>query len=134
MQSLKYFFVGGVAAATDFSFFLIFNTYFGYHYLVVATQGFVLATLVNYFLSIRWVFTSGARFSKKREIAYVFMVSGIGLGLNILILFLCVDKLLIHPLIAKIIATALVFFWNYYLRKYFVFKPNHSPYNDAKEA
>ena len=43
----------------------LFAKLLGYNYLVVGCAGFVLATAVNYFLSIRFGFRSGARFSKK---------------------------------------------------------------------
>ena len=43
----------------------LFAKLLGYNYLVVGCAGFILATAVNYFLSIRFVFRSGARFSKK---------------------------------------------------------------------
>jgi putative flippase GtrA len=93
----------------------------GLPYLRVSAATFVLATLVNYWLSIRMVFVSGARFRRRWEIALVFAVSAIGLGLNQAILALAVERLGTGLFAAKILATGCVFFWNYFARRVLVF-------------
>jgi len=54
----------------------------------------------------------------------IFFVSFIGLIVNQLILWQCIDFLTLDPLIAKISATGIVFFWNYSARNHFIFKIN----------
>jgi putative flippase GtrA len=117
----RYFAVGGVAACVDIGLFLLFAQHFGLPYLRVAAATFVVATLVNYWLSIRFVFVSGARFRKRWEVALVFAVSAVGLGLNQGILALAVERLGAGLLAAKLLATGAVFFWNYFARRVFVF-------------
>jgi len=58
----KYFVVGGISACVDIGFFFVFAKLLGFNYLAVATVGFLIAVPVNYLLSVRFVFTSGARF------------------------------------------------------------------------
>lgn len=124
MKSLpRYFLVGAVAATVDISIFLVFSTWLGFDYLVVGILGFVIATFVNYVLSIRWVFESGQRFRQHTEILSVYIVSIIGLGLHATILYGSVTRFNLPGIVGKIIATGLVFFWNYGARNYFVFKP-----------
>ena len=82
----------------------------------------MLATVVNYFLSVRFVFRSGVRFTKKGELALVFIVSFIGLGLNQLILFGLVEMVGIDMLMSKVGATGSVFFWNFAARNLIVFR------------
>lgn len=122
MKIIKYFFVGGVAALVDFLIFALFVKILALPWFISGVTGFTVATLVNYFLSIRHVFTSGARFKKHKEIVLIFFVSFIGLIINQLILWQCIDFLFLDPLFAKIIATGIVFFWNYSARNQFIFK------------
>ncbi|HUL95830.1 MAG TPA: GtrA family protein [Usitatibacter sp.] len=113
--------VGGVAACVDIGLFLAFAQWLGYPYLRVAPATFVVATLVNYFLSVRFVFVSGVRFGKRWEIALVFVVSAIGLALNQAILAAAVGRLGTSLLFGKLAATGTVFFWNYLARRHLVF-------------
>jgi putative flippase GtrA len=121
MKVVRYFFVGGVAATVDIGLFTVFAYWLGYNYLVVGACTFILATLVNYILSVRYVFESGVRFTPGHEISLVYLVSGAGLILNQLILFACVEFLVLDKLLSKVIATASIFLWNFLLRSYFIF-------------
>ena len=118
---VRYFFVGGTAALVDIGLFMLFAQGFGFPYLRVATATFVIATLVNYVLSIRFVFKSGQRFGKRMEVFLVYLVSAVGLAVNAAILFVCVEMLALPLLLAKLAATGTVFFWNYLARRFFVF-------------
>lgn len=117
----RYFFVGGAAACVDIGLFALFAKAMALPYLRVATASFVLATLVNYWLSIRYVFVSGQRFRRRWEMAMVFAVSAVGLGLNAAFLWLCVELGHLDLLVAKIVATGAVFFWNYFARRVLIF-------------
>ena len=117
----RYFVVGGVAACVDVGLFMLFAKVLGLPYLRVAVGTFILATLVNYLLSVRFVFLSGRRFTKRWEIALVYAVSAIGLVLNAAILWLGVELVHLGLLPAKLAATGTVFFWNYLARRLFVF-------------
>ena len=122
MKIFRYALVGGTAAVVDFVIFLVFAKLMGFNYLWVGGIGFVVATAVNYVLSIRHVFTTGVRFGRHMEIALVFAVSLAGLGLNQLILYVGIGKLGTEMLLTKIFATGLVFVWNYTVRHHFVFR------------
>lgn len=82
IELARYFGVGATAAAVDISLFTFFVVYLGYDYLIVGTITFVLATAVNYLLSIRFVFESGVRFARHHEVLLVSGISAIGLVLN----------------------------------------------------
>jgi putative flippase GtrA len=113
--------VGGAAACVDIGLFALFAKVLGLPYLKVATASFVLATLVNYWLSIRFVFVSGQRFRRRWEVAMVFGVSAVGLAFNAGILWLCVELAHLDLLLAKVAATGVVFFWNYFARRILIF-------------
>lgn len=119
---VRYFFVGGVASVVDLSLFYILACKLEYHYLLAGAAAFTAAAVVNYFLSIRYVFISGSRFRGNREFAWVYVVSVIGLLLNQIILYIGVGALHQDMMLSKIAAIGLVFGWNYLARKHFVFK------------
>jgi putative flippase GtrA len=121
MRIVKYFFVGGIAAMVDIGLFYLGAGVAGWNYMLVGTVSFILATLVNYLISVRVVFRSGARFSRLHEVLLVFLVSCAGLAVNQAILYICISRLSIGILPAKLLATGGVFLWNYHLRSRFVF-------------
>jgi putative flippase GtrA len=123
VRAARYFVVGGISAVFDISLFFVFAKLLGYHYLAVSTVTFVFAVALNYALSVRYVFTSGVRFSRGQELALVYLVSAIGLGLHLLVLYVAVDKLGVELMLSKFVATGSVFMWNFLVRNYFVFRP-----------
>jgi len=123
MKIIRYAVVGGTAAMVDFSIFAVFAKWLGFNYLWVGAIGFILATTVNYFLSTRFVFESGVRFAFKKEISLVFLISFMGLAVNQLVLYLGIGILEWEMLLTKILATGSVFFWNFFARSQFIFKP-----------
>jgi putative flippase GtrA len=125
MRIVKYFFVGGIAAIMDIGLFYLGAGVARWNYLIVGIISFTLATLVNYFISVQVVFQSGLRFSRTYELLLVFLVSCVGLLVNQAILYICISRLLIGLLPAKLLATVGVFVWNYQLRSRFVFAASH---------
>ena len=113
MKILKYGAVGGAAAVLDFIIFAIFAKYLNYNYLLIGAIGFIVATTLNYFLSIRFVFESGARFSFQKEISLVFLISLGGLVINQIVLLGGIGWLGWEMLFVKVCATGTVFFWNF---------------------
>lgn len=114
--------MGGAAATVDIGLFFLFAKLHGYNYLVVACVGFLLATAVNYFLSIRYVFRSGVRFTKHTELTFIYIVSLLGLALNQLILFALVEQEGAELMLSKLAATGGVFLWNFSVRNFVVFR------------
>ena len=121
MKIFRYFVVGGVAACVDIGFFFLFAKLAGFNYLIVAPLGFILATGVNYLLSVRHVFRSGVRFTRGREIFLVYVISAVGLLVNQAVLYGLVDLARMELMLSKLIATGTVFFWNYCARNYYLF-------------
>ena len=119
--ALKYLLVGGVSALLEWALFALGLYGFGFHYLLSGTISFVLATAANYFLSIRFVFGTGRR-SRRQRIILLYAVSSAGIVINLGFLTIGVDLLEIHPMLAKVFATGLVFGWNFALRYFLVFQ------------
>ena len=122
MKIFRYAGVGATAAIVDFLIFAVFAKLLNFNYLAVGAVGFIIATTINYFLSVRFVFESGVRFGFSKEISLVFLISFIGLGINQAVLYFGIGILGWEMLFIKLCATGSVFFWNFGARSEFIFK------------
>jgi putative flippase GtrA len=122
IQMFRYLFVGGAAFIIDFLSLFILTDFFGIYYLISAAIAFILGLIVNYFLSISWVFNK--RKLKNRHLEFgVFAVIGIiGLGFNEVFIWFFTQDLQIYYLISKIFAAIIILFWNFFARKYILFR------------
>ena len=121
IQLFRYGFVGGTAFLVDFGAMVLLTEMFGLHYLLSATISFILGLVTNYILSVSWVFNRRSLSRPWAEFLVFAVIGVVGLGLNSLILFLCTEKLGLHYTLSKIIATVVVFFWNFFARKLILF-------------
>ncbi|MDZ7793196.1 MAG: GtrA family protein [Spirochaetia bacterium] len=120
-QFIRYIGVGGTAALIEWGSFYLCNYQLQFHYLLAVVVAFTLATGANYILSILFVFQRG-RHSVRLEAFLVYLVSGVGLVLNMLFMWTMHGLLDIHAMAAKVIATGIVLIWNFSSRKLFIFK------------
>lgn len=117
-QIVKFGLVGVVATVLDFLVLYVLADFIGLHYLTAAALAFVAATLFNYVASMRYVFTSRFGTAEKRQELLLFVtLSIVGMGLNQVLMWLFVDQVALHYLVAKIAATVFVMAWNFVSRK-----------------
>lgn len=116
----SYLFVGGCAAVAEWISFFLFNQFFSLHFSIATTLAFLIATYINFLLGKEITFKNYRR--DERELLSVFFISGLGLLFNLLLMFLFVDIWNIYSLFSKILATGIVFFWNYIARRVFIYK------------
>ena len=126
VQLFRYTFVGGFAFMIDFGTLYIFTEYFGIHYLLSAGISFILGLLINYFLSIKWVFNNRTMNNRLLEFFLFSGIGLIGLGLNELFIYILTNILLVYYLLSKIITTLIVYFWNFFARKVMLFNKQKS--------
>ena len=119
-QFMKFSVVGVAAFVIDYGLLALLTEAFGINYLISATISFIASVIFNYMASMRFVFRHKKGMSRQREFIIFVILSAIGLGLNNLVLWSCVEFLGIHYLIAKIIATIIVSVWNFFSRKKFL--------------
>lgn len=122
IQFLRYIFVGGAAFIVDIGSLYLLTDVFGINYLISAAIAFILGLIANYILSISWVFNK--RTLKNRPIEFgVFAVIGIiGLGLNEFFIWFFTAEIGFYYLISKIISAGIILFWNFFARKYVLFR------------
>lgn len=130
IKLLLYLFVGGTAALVEWTLFYILL-----HYLLnglslsltaltlAATSiAFCLSTLYHYFLGNVLVFNSGSRYDRGKELSLVFLVSAMGLGFNLLLMYIFVTVLEWSPMLSKVLTSCIVVVWNYLSRKKWIFR------------
>ena len=122
VQFVRYFFVGGFAFVVDFGLLYSLTEYAGLHYLLSATLSFIVGLLVNYIISCIWVFNNSKFKSRIVEFLFFAAIGVVGLGLNDFFIWLFTDCIGTHYMFSKIVATALVYLWNFFARKYLVFR------------
>ena len=120
-QILKFGIVGVIAFLIDYILFLTLTEIIGVHYLISNIISFSVSVIFNYILSIKWVFEIKHKQTKKDFILFV-ILSVIGLGINELIIYIMVDKLIINKMFSKLVATAVVMVYNFITRKVFIEK------------
>ncbi|MGZ7070659.1 MAG: GtrA family protein, partial [Methanobacterium sp.] len=83
---------------------------------------FTLGLIANYLLSISWVFNKRTLDNIWSEFTIFAAIGIIGLVLNELIIWLFTDYVGLFYLLSKIIAAALILFWNFFARKFTLFR------------
>jgi putative flippase GtrA len=122
LQMFKFAIVGGTAFLIDYIILIICKEVFHLDTLLSAAIGFTISTVVNYILSVTWVFDVSDKHSGKRNFIIFVIFSFMGLGLTELMMWIGVDLLKISYLIIKIIATIIVMIFNFVSRKIFLEK------------
>lgn len=133
IKIIMYLFVGGSAALFEWAMFYLFFSGFTElslfrlqteTVLVSTTLAFGVSTMYHYILCNIFVFDSGSRYKRGKELTLVFLVSSIGLGWNLALMWIFTSQALLglNPMMSKIMASAIVTVWNYLSRKKWIFK------------
>jgi putative flippase GtrA len=122
IQLFRYIFVGGVAFAVDFISLFILTNYLGIYYLISAAIAFTLGLLLNYILSVKWVFNRRTIENRTFEFGIFAFIGIVGLGLNEVFIWFFTQDLQIYYLISKILASIIILFWNFFARKFILFR------------
>lgn len=133
IQIFRYFFVGGTAFVVDYSLLYVFTEFVHIHYLLASVFSFLISLVVNYLLCILWVFHHNTSKSKFVEFLVFVLIASIGLALNTLIMYLFTDGLNLHYMVSKIVSSFIVAFWNFFARKFFLYKVN-TKYGKTKQS
>ncbi len=85
------------------------------------TLAYILSTFVNWLVGRLLVFKDNAG-SIVREIVGVYLASVVGLLLNLGIMWVAVSVLSFNEMISKVVATGIVFIYNFAVRKLVIYK------------
>jgi dolichol-phosphate mannosyltransferase len=119
-EFVRYIGVGGVAFIADFALLAVL-VWAGLHYLFAALLAFLLGTWVNYRLSVRWVFVYRAIETRTTEFGLFLLVGVMTIALSLALMALFVERLEMHVLLAKCVATAFTLIFNFAGRRALLF-------------
>ena len=116
-QMIKFGFVGFLCFFIDYGIMVLLTEVAGIVYLVSSACSFTVSVIVNYILSVTFVFETDKEKCRIKEFIVFVFLSIIGLGINQLCMWFGVELLHISYLIVKIGATAVVMVYNFISRK-----------------
>lgn len=123
LQFFRYAFVGGVATLADWGSLYAFTEWGHLHYMASGVIAFVIGLTVNYLLSKKFVFSGEKnKHSSSTEFAVYAIIGVIGLIMTEIIMYVLTEKLKFYFMIPKIIATVVVFVWNFAARKIVLYR------------
>lgn len=122
-EILVYGIVGGGTTVINLSAYYLFSSIIGIQYLISNVLAWIVAFAFAFLANKLWVFESKS-FQKDlviKELASFFFAR-ISTGvLDMLLLFVFVDFIGLHPLVSKVIDTAVSSILNYILSKFWIF-------------
>lgn len=119
-EFLLYFVVGGIATVTEWVLFFVMDKCH-IHYTIATAVAYILSTFVNWLAGRLLVFKENHG-SFIKEILSIYVASIVGLLLNLIIMWLAIDMIHMNEMFSKILATAIVFFYNFFVRKLLIYK------------
>lgn len=115
-----YLIVGGIATVSEWAVFFLLDLC-AVHYALATIVAYLLSTFVNWLAGRLLVFKEN-NLPFLKEIISIYLASIIGLLLNLLIMWVAVDLLSVSEMLSKIAATAIVFAYNFLVRKFLIYK------------
>lgn len=119
-QICRFSFVGILCFAVDYFLLLFFTEIIGMNYLISGSISFIVSVIINYILSIRYVFCSDHRISFKKELITFTLLSLFGLFINEIFMWFFVEHINLCYSLSKIYAGLLVSIYNFISRKIFL--------------
>ena len=123
-QIIKFGFVGFLCFFIDYGVMVLLTDRFGMDYRVSYGISFTVSVIVNYILSVTFVFETDKKKNRSGEFVIFVVLSLIGLAINEACMWLSVEFLGIHYKLSKIGATGVVMVYNFISRKIFIEKKN----------
>lgn len=116
-QIMKFGVVGVICFGIDYGLMIFLTELCGISYLVSSGISFSVSVMVNYTLSLKFVFETDKDKNKIVEFLIFIILSVVGLGINQVLMWVCVDKLHVYYMISKIGVTGVVMVYNFVTRK-----------------
>ena len=116
-QIMKFGVVGFICFGIDYGLMILLTEAAGISYLVSSGLSFSISVIVNYTLSLKFVFETNQENNKIVEFLVFIILSVIGLGINQVLMWVCVDKFHIFYMISNVGVTGVVMVYNFVTRK-----------------
>lgn len=120
LRFLKFGVVGFLGMLIDFSITYLCKEKIKLNKYFANAIGFVVSASSNYVFNRNWTFESENSAILKEYLTF-FLISTIGLIINTFMIWLLNDRLKINFYLSKLIAIAIVIFWNFFANMLFTF-------------
>ena len=120
LQFCRFASVGMISLAVDYGFMVLFTESTHMGYFRACAFSYTISILVNYVLSMRYVFRGREDMSRAKEVSVFLVLSLIGLGFNQMAMWALVDVLNIYYTVAKVFAAGMVTGYNFISKKAFL--------------
>lgn len=118
IEQILRFGIGGILAfIIDYGLMVFCTEILGIYYLWSSLISFTVSVIFNYIMSVKWVFSVENGKTQSQNLVFFVTFSILGLGINQLLMWFGVEKLLISYMIVKLFTTAVVMVFNYITRK-----------------
>ena len=118
----RYLLAGSLTFLADFLVLILLTEFAGFNYLWSNLVGVFVGIVVSYLLCIKWVFLNRRYNQVVLELPLFIITCLVGVLLNELMLWLLVEFGDIYYLTSKVIVTAVVFVFNFLLKKTLLFR------------
>ena len=124
--------VGASATVVEWLIFYLVNQRLRLHYAPATVIATVFSGFTNWAVGRLVLFRdTGHAF---REIGKIYLTSIVGMGFNLLLMWVMVDGFGLSEMFAKVIATILVFLWNYLIHTRLIYRGKvRDSFSDAGE-
>lgn len=119
---LLYFLVGGCASIVEWLCFFLLHIILCLHYQIATIIAIVFSTFSNWGFGRLFLFKRKENVGLIVEIGKIYLASIVGLVFNMVLMWLFIDKFMLNEMISKIIATGVVFVYNYLIRRLYIYK------------
>lgn len=121
-QVFRYGVGGNASTIADFSLLAFMIEVLRVHFFISAVVSFIVGVFVSYIFNIYWVFHERKYSKKRHEFGIFILISVVGLVITSAVILSLTKEFEVHYLMSKVVASASVFFWNFFARKQFLFK------------
>ncbi|MEI7674228.1 MAG: GtrA family protein [bacterium] len=118
---VRYLMMAIVLVMVELSIFYLLNSVFSISYLIATPVSLILVIFLNWYFGRVFIFKNNS-YKASTEFALVATVSIVGIGIQTCVVWFCVETIKLQPLNGKVIAIIVTFFWNYFVRKRYIFR------------
>lgn len=121
IEMIRYAAVSVVALVVDAGGLFVLKELTHMDAVIASTLSFTAGIIVNFVMSRKWAFSEKASINKYGEFTVFAIIGVTGLLITDGIIYVIADEMKINYMIAKGTAVFVVFFWNFFLRKFMLY-------------
>jgi putative flippase GtrA len=120
---VRYFVMAAFVVGIELGIFALMNIPLHISYLIATPASMVVAIFLNWYLS-RVVVFSGSKHPIGKEFTLIMATSAVGIVIQLAVTAFFVQALNAPPIVGKFFAILTTFFWNFWVRKRYIFEFN----------